>query len=283
MPRIVQDVGEVPLELHSRLAGPIAALGFLEKSLLFAELAMIAYNDLDEAQRACRAIGFEDAALFDNDGSQAYRFRSRHDCVIACRGTEADEWNDIRADVNAVAVLAETVGKVHCGFKREVDDLWPMLEEVLNYNTQPLWFCGHSLGGAMATLSAHRCYRSYIRSNPTELYTFGSPRVGDRAYVQDAELPHYRWVNNNDVVTRMPPPWLGFRHTGEEVYLDRRGTIRETAGWHRVRDRLLGMLHGLRRGKIDAFSDHGIHCYVAAIHALKKAAAEPERSLPVAA
>lgn len=282
MPKVVQDIGEAPLELYSRVDGPIAAFGFLEKSLLFAELAMIAYNDADEAQRACRAIGFEDAVLFDNDGSQAYRFRSPYDCVIACRGTEPNEWNDIRADVNAVAVLAETVGRVHCGFKREVDDLWPMLEEVLSYNTQPLWFCGHSLGGAMATLCAHRCYRSYIRSNPAELYTFGSPRVGDLAYVRDAQLPHYRWVNNCDLVPRMPPPWFGFRHTGEEVYLDRRGRLRESTGWRRIRDRLLGMLDGLRRGRIDAFSDHGIHQYVEAIRALKEAA-EPPRTLRIAA
>lgn len=282
MPKVVQDLGESPLELYSNIRGPIAALGFLEKSLLFAELAMIAYNDTDEAQRACAAIGFEDAVLFDNDGSQAFRFRSPYDCVVACRGTEPNQWNDIRADVNAVSVWAETVGKVHCGFKREVDDLWPMLEEVLAYNTQPLWFCGHSLGGAMATLCAQRCYRSYIHSNPAELYTFGAPRVGNRVYVTDAALPHYRWVNNNDIVTRMPPRWLGFHHTGEEVYLDHRGRLRESTGWQRTRDRLRGMLRGLRRGKIDAFSDHSIHQYIAAIR-LAKGEAEPPAAQRAAA
>ena len=75
---------------------------------------MIAYNDEDEAKRAARAIGFPDAQLFDNDGSQAYRFRNDYDLVLACRGTQPTEWNDIRADANAVIdpnELTDTQGR----------------------------------------------------------------------------------------------------------------------------------------------------------------------------
>lgn len=264
-PAVIQDPGEKPLLLNSKVHEPISKLSFLERSLLFAELSMIAYNDEQEAQRAAAAIGFPDTALFDNQGAQAYRFRNRFDCVVACRGTELHDWNDIEADVNAVAVLAETVGKVHRGFKNEVDQLWPMLEEVLSTNRLPLWFCGHSLGGAMATICAGRCFRSHITSNPEELYTYGSPRVGDKAYVNYVKLTYYRWVNNNDVVTRVPPTWLGYRHTGQEVYLDNAGKIRPIVGWARTKDRLRGFLRGLVKWKVDAFADHGIHKYIESI------------------
>ena len=104
--------------------------------------------------------------------------------MIVCRGTEPNDWNDIRADLDLALVIAETAGRVHRGFKREVDDLWPRLEQALVNNTQPLWFTGHSLGGAMATICASRCKLSYIQSNPRALYTFGSPRVGNRRYVE---------------------------------------------------------------------------------------------------
>ena len=130
-PKFVQDQGERALVLYSDATGPIDQMSFLHKALLFAELAMISYNDENEATRAAEKIGFPDVTFFDHDGSQAFRFRNDHDCVIACRGTEPNEWNDIRADVNAATVLAETAGKVHRGFKREVDDLWPMLETAL--------------------------------------------------------------------------------------------------------------------------------------------------------
>ena len=259
---VVHDPGEKPLRLYSRLRGPICELGFLRRALLMAELAMIAYNDEAEAVQAYHWIGFPDVTFFDRDGAQAYRVRNEHDCVVACRGTEPHEWNDIEADANVTSVVAETAGRVHRGFKREVDDLWPMLETALMDNEKPLWICGHSLGGAMATICAGRCLLSHIDTNPAELYTFGSPRVGNRRYVSFVNLKHFRFVNNNDIVTRVPPGWLGYRHSGSEIYFDHRGNIREIDGLHRRWDRAKGFLRSLRRFKIDHFSDHSIHQYI---------------------
>lgn len=265
MTNVVQDENEVPVVVHSKVTGPVKDLTFLQRSLLFAELAMIAYNDEREATEAANMAGFDDVTFYDRDGSQAFRFRNTHDCVIACRGTEPNEWNDIRADANASSVLAETVGKVHMGFKTEVDDLWPMLETALQSNDQPLWFCGHSLGGAMATICAGRCFLSHIDSNPEQLYTYGSPRVGDKRYVNYVSLDHYRYVNNNDIVTRVPPPLLGYRHNGHEVYIDRNGKIGELSYVWKRRDRWKGFFRGLRKWKVDHFSDHSLHEYVKAI------------------
>lgn len=264
--RMVKDRDEVPLVVHSDVTGPIHEMSFLGRSLLFAELAMIAYNDEAEATVAAALAGFDDVSFYDRDGSQAYRFRNDRDCVIACRGTEPNEWNDIQADANARSVLAETTGKVHRGFKKEVDDLWPMLETALMDNDQPLYFCGHSLGGAMATICAGRCYLSHINSNPRELFTFGSPRVGDKRYINYVTMDHYRYVNNNDIVTRVPPVFMGFRHCGSEVYLNRNGEIKKLGLVMKRRDRWRGFFGGLRRWKIDHFADHSIHRYIEAVY-----------------
>ncbi len=267
MSQVVHEPSETPLKVHSLIDRPVAALGFLERSLLFAELSMIAYNDASEATRAAAAIGFPEVTYFDYDGSQALRFRNRHDCVVACRGTEPHEWNDVRAGVSATSALAETVGKVHRGFKREVDDLWPELETALTGNDLPLWFCGHSLGGAMATICAARCLLSHIASNPAGLFSYGSPRVGNKRYVHHVDLPHYRWVHNNDVVTRVPPVWWGYRHAGDEWYLDHRGQVRQLSVEGKRWDRWLGLLRGLVRWRIDPFADHAIHRYIEALAA----------------
>ena len=260
-PKVIQDAGEAPLVLFSDARKPLAELSFLRRSLVMAELAMIAYNDEAEARRAALAIGFGEAKLFDHDGSQAFLFRNDHDAVVACRGTAPTEWNDIQADANAVMSVVGTLGNVHSGFNREVNDLWPVLENILRGTAQPLWFCGHSLGGAMATICAYRCKTGEITSDPQELHTFGSPRVGCKRYVRHAELTHYRWVHNNDVVTRVPPVWMGYRHCGSEIYLDRYGRIRKLTGIWRSRDRWRGLLAGLWQGKIDLLSDHSIHQY----------------------
>lgn len=234
----------------------------LKQSLLFAEISRAAYFHEAQIRGWIQQLGFPHCRFFDRDGAQAYMFWNDIDCVVACRGTEPHEWNDVRAGVNAAAVLTETFGKVHRGFNEEVDDLWPMLENALVENKKTLWFTGHSLGGAMATICAGRCYLSEIESMPQALFTYGSPRVGDRQFVNFVALDHTRWVNNNDIVTHVPPVWMGYRHGGREWYLNRRGKLSKVNGWWKTYDRLKGFLKGLLQWRIDHFSDHAIDRYI---------------------
>ena len=254
------------INLHSKIDGPIEGKGLLERSLLFAELSNIAYLRDDHVAPYAEKLSFDKCELIDRDGSQAYVFENNTDCVIACRGTEPTEWNDIKADLDAVSIAAETIGRVHRGFKKEVDDLWPILEEHLVQNKKTLWFCGHSLGGAMAAICAGRCYLSHIDSMPKGLFTYGSPRVGNTRYVNYVKLEYFRWVNNNDIVTHVPPAWMRYRHTGQEMYINAYGRVREMTGWQRTKDRWRGFMMGIKQGKIDNFSDHLIDLYIEAIH-----------------
>jgi triacylglycerol lipase len=263
--------------VDSSLAGPIESLSFLRRSHLFAELSNLSYLSRAIAGRLAFQIGFPEIRFYDRDGAQAYIFANDNDAVVTCRGTEPHDWNDVRADLDLGTAVAETVGWVHRGFKREVDDLWPRLEQALVSNTRTLWFTGHSLGGAMAAICAGRCKLSYIRSNPRALFTFGSPRIGNHRYVNYVQMEAYRWVNNNDIVTRVPPGWLGFRHKGQEVYLNAYGKIRRLTGWQRVKDRWRGFVRGLREGSFDHFADHSIGQYVQHI----RHAVEEEERLPI--
>ena len=255
----------------TQLGGPIGELSFWRQALLLAELADIAYYVEPIATRIFAAIGLSAAKFFDRDGAQAYLVGNEHDAIVICRGTEARDWNDIKADCNAMWAVAGSVGRVHRGFKREVDDLWPQLEAALVANDKPLWFTGHSLGGAMTALCAGRCKLSSISSEPAGIHTFGSPRVGDRAYVNYVKLPLYRWVNNNDIVTRVPPPWFGYRHAGKEMYLNSNGKLRRLSGWQRAKDRVRGFIRGIREGRVDPFTDHLQVNYITYLHELVKA------------
>lgn len=254
-------------DVVSHLDGPILDLKRLERSLLFAEMSMLSYLHDDEAQPVLLSVGFTDIKYIDRDGAQAYELMNEHDVVVVCRGTEPNEWNDIKADANAFTDLAETVGRVHRGFKREVDDIWPILEETLRDETRNVWFAGHSLGGAMAQICAGRCQLSEIAAVPREVYTFGSPRVGTKRYIQNADVRHIRWVNNNDIVTRVPPRWLRYRHNGFKMYLDRNGELKRLSAAQRGKDRWAGFWSGLKQRKFDHFSDHAIAAYVDYIRA----------------
>lgn len=81
---------------------------------------------------------------------------------------------------------------------------------------------GHSLGGAVATLLG-----MHLRDVGYELdvYTYGSPRVGNEALAQYVTRSHpgkghdYRMTHVADLVTRLPPINRGFRHTSPEFWL----------------------------------------------------------------
>ena len=243
----------------------IITQNFKERSLLFAQLAQIAYLDKKTASTEARKLGFTTTEFYEKDGAQAYRFMNKTDLVIACRGTQPTEFNDIKADLSALPVMAETVSRVHQGFKAEVDDLWPMIcdDMVRTQNLgKKVWFCGHSLGAAMATIMASRCYYYQSVPNPEELYTYGSPRVGWPTYVSSLGVTHHRWKNNNDIVTTVPLAVMGYRHHGELHYLNAYGNVRKPTGWQLFKDKFRGMWMGLKKGQIDNFSDHSMTNYI---------------------
>jgi triacylglycerol lipase len=245
----------------------ISKMSFPERSLLFANLSSIAYNDnITEVKKQVKKLGFTTVEFYNRDGAQAYRFQNKQDMVIACRGTQPSEFNDIKADLNAVPVVAETVSRVHKGFKAEVDELWPMVLEDIQRTVnkdKTLWFTGHSLGAAMTTIMASRCFYEESIRDPEEVYTYGSPRVGWPKYCASMNINHHRWVNNNDIVTRVPLWIMGYRHNGTEHYMNAWGNVRTPTGWQRFKDRMRGMWMGIKAGSIDNFSDHGMNFYIA--------------------
>jgi triacylglycerol lipase len=113
----------------------------------------------------------------------------------------------------------------------------------------------------MATIMASRCWADIDLNDPVELYTYGSPRVGWPGFVNTLGVKHHRWVNNNDIVTTVPPFLLGYKHDGERHYLNAFGNVRKPTTWQLVKDRLRGLWMGIKRGQIDSFSDHSMVNY----------------------
>ena len=235
-----------------------------QRSLLFAKLAADAYGKESAVTEAVKEHGLKVKMFYNLGGAQAYRLESSTDVVIACRGTQPTEFNDLAADLKAFPVKSETVSRVHRGFKAEVDELWPSVGRDLATDKK-VWFCGHSLGAAMATIMASRCADSVTLPDPEQLYTYGSPRVGWPKYVKSLKVDHIRWKNNNDIVTSVPLRIMNYKHHGKLHYIRSDGSINSTgvSNWFtRLKDRLRGMLLGITKGKIDNFSDHAMVGYI---------------------
>jgi len=117
-------------------------------------------------------------------------------------------------------------GLVHYGFCRAVETVYPTVRTLLDLLPPGLriWVTGHSLGGAMASLVAHRLAADGYAVRG--VYTYGSPRAGDRHFHDAYRLPNYRFVNDNDLVPHLPMRWC-YRHVGQLKLLTRDGGLLE--------------------------------------------------------
>ena len=174
--------------------------------------------------------------------TQAYFAYTNEFAVLTFRGTEKDDWRDMAADLAAwlvpvdesgaggktifdmsvvAALLEPAAPAVHYGFQAALSEVWDQAAQLLTeYRAatgNEIFFTGHSLGAALATLAIAR-----FNGGNASLYTFGSPRVGNRAFVATlrdrASLGHYRLVDNYDLVTRVPPALRWYSHAANTLY-----------------------------------------------------------------
>jgi triacylglycerol lipase len=124
--------------------------------------------------------------------------------VLAFRGTE--DKKDAITDMRAM-FRATPFGRTHEGFVGAFESVEGDIKAALAENrtmgkAEPLILCGHSLGGALATVATRM-----LAAEGEEIsacYTFGSPRVGDDEFADSFKTPVYRVVNRADPVPMVP-------------------------------------------------------------------------------
>ncbi|KAF7637800.1 Lipase_3 domain-containing protein, partial [Meloidogyne graminicola] len=89
-----------------------------------------------------------------------------------------------------------------------------------------LWITGHSLGGALAAISAAKIAKSrVIKPELIKLVTFGQPRTGDSGFALgiNRALPFftYRITRSRDLVVHVPPrSFENYAHFKTEIFYD---------------------------------------------------------------
>jgi triacylglycerol lipase len=113
---------------------------------------------------------------------------------------------------------------LHSGFAKAVDMVWPQIQTALGNRAapaQPVFFTGHSLGGALAILAASRAPLE-PSVQQVVVYTFGSPRTGGEIFFNDY-TPRlgdttFRFIHGTDIVPTVPLTLLHvYRHVGQAV------------------------------------------------------------------
>ena len=155
----------------------------------------------------------------DRDESQAYVIETEAHTAVVFRGTQVFSGFSM-ADIASnlwIRRKSWTPGRVHRGYREAILDIAGEVKSALYAPKRPLYFAGHSMGGALATLA------STFVPGPTATYTFGSPRVGNRVFAR-ALRNLYRIVHADDIAPKYPLP-IGYRHGGEAWRLSGDGTL----------------------------------------------------------
>jgi len=167
-------------------------------------------SDLFEVDRTSRFQGTSGPLIFSKRSGFGYAARGlgthRGEALVVIRGTAtARDW---LTDANCGLQRGASGGFVHAGFNDTFKSFVGELRQFFaKHDTTHAHCVGHSLGGALATLTAD--YLLGANVSGVSLYTFGSPRVGALGFSKHlttrvAADNIYRVYHDADPVSMIP-------------------------------------------------------------------------------
>jgi|ERR1017187_8634077 triacylglycerol lipase len=224
-------------------------------ALLLAKLCNAAYLEDAPAREVATQVGltnFKWIAL-NEEFSDLYAIAASCDkfAVLAFRGTKnfKDWMTDLQATPTPFSWLFEggpEVGQVHGGFGNVLRDAWEKIAAAVETvaprpaktaevaqlagSQRTLWITGHSLGGALAVLAgaAFSMWANASIRSVNGIYTFGQPRIGLHPFCGNydhlLEPKTFRFVNNQDLVPRVPFRGWDYADIGQMIHFTSDGT-----------------------------------------------------------
>ena len=258
---------------------PFGAKPSLRNAWWLSECALASYCEVDDAAVAYAQAGLDVAGggpvRGPRQGGQCYVLFDAAKVILAFRGTQVvlpddlgsmaalkssigEVSRDVRTDtaIPLVPWTGRSKGRVHSGFRASFEEMCPeicaRLEPLLDGRS--LWLCGHSLGGALATLAADRL------DDVSGVYSFGSPAVGDADFATRWDVPGIRFRNFTDIVPWLPSRVLNYRHVRGGMYFNRHGRmLGDPSNSQMLADAFLGApftairsFRGIRKGSLNA-------------------------------
>ena len=253
---------------------PEATQYCLANACHFVKASALAYEPEALIKQVVTQWGFDRFQFLNADSTQGFVCGNATVVWVVFRGTDPTQWNDIETDLKLGLVENSLGGMTHEGFTEGVDVVWSQIEDALSSfrdHAQPIWFSGHSLGGALAPLAAARLHVDG-KLTAQGVYTYGEPRVGNYTFTEQYNKVFgtrtFRFINHQDIVPRVPPAGLILRywHSKAEVYIDSKGQIRRKIPfWSRLEDEFRGAVKHHFGFGIEVLEDHKLIGYESAI------------------
>lgn len=177
-------------------------------------LSGLVYEPWDVVSAGLRQVNYKFVEYWDHRATQGMLAAGPTFDAIVFRGTEASDFRirDIFANLAwPWPVPWQGVGRAHSGY---TDAFTYVSYDAINMarkvaTEKPLYFTGHSMGGALATMAASMYYYKYPNWNLAGLVTFGAPKALDKTACQMIKCVTYRYVMPCDFAPHWPPVlWL---------------------------------------------------------------------------
>ena len=171
-------------------------------------------------------IANDDKMIVPKVKTRGFVAAGRGATIVAFAGTDPVVLANWIADFDARIGKAQTADGYRIAAAAVADQVKTAISAPALANNK-IFVTGHSLGGALAALSAHQ-----IAGNPatavTAVYTFGMPRPGSADFADNQYDPvlgarTYRLVQGEDLVPTVAPAGLNFRHLGRHLHCERGG------------------------------------------------------------
>ena len=156
--------------------------------------------------------------------------REKDALYIFFQGSDGkNDWkNNLDFPAKPYKRMGKTIWFAHRGFLRAWKELEPFIsDEVADGNIKKIVVAGYSHGGALAMLChEYLWYHCPDLRTKIEGYGFGAPRVfwGVQTAALKERWRNFTVVHNlNDLITHLPPAFLGFSHVGRLLKIGERG------------------------------------------------------------
>lgn len=212
-----------------------------------------------------------DITFIDAQDTECFICENETHAYLVFRGS--NDLQDWVTNLDMTLIDSEQ-GRVHRGFANALDNAWDrVLDDITGRAPlrRKLVVGGHSQGAALARQAVKRLLDAGVAVE--WLFAFAPPRDGDVAHADAMDAMcydrHYYFVNNNDIVPRVPPRSLGYSHSGQCLYFSEAGELLGRPGWLRqLMDRLDGRFQDLFEPGTDGIKDHGVGHYISLTESL---------------
>lgn len=188
-------------------------------------LACLSYDNNQPGESGVKTVSIDDCV----SGIQLVMRIYKTAAVIAFRGSDSvkDAITDAKFwQKNVPYEGCSNCIRVHSGFIESYRTKH-LRNEILRYVTseiKSIRITGHSYGAALAVLCATDLQYNFP-DRDYEVYLFGCPRVGNGGFARlynKQILKTFRIENGNDIVTKLPPAILGYRHVGIKIHVGKK-------------------------------------------------------------